>query len=867
MNLPTSTTENDIEAICRYLLDKPDGADILEATAVFAETSSSNRKLVACRLWGFVEKDERERVKITDRGRSAVSNSKEHKAQSCFGAISEFPAYMAVIRKAVNQEISTMAARDVSVIWKERFSSDVSNSESIRIEQAICFFNLLEGAGLGETTIGSSEQTTKFAFDAEKSRNFLRDSLTNYADAEEESTEVSDAADVSTETVVREVEKRKRDHVEAQGDMFGKLETTATSGEAFPSKMELRPERPMLLPSQTTQQDIDDICNHLMDKPAGATVSGAAAAFKNRDKRGQKRATCRQLGFVEKDTSGKIRITDRGRNVASGKAPRNQAFLDAISSLPAYRAVIEKAVCDGRFTISVPEVYSLWQKHFPTLFSKSEVLQTSQAICLFHVLEGASLGEVISDRPVKKTQFAMDEEKSRRFIRGSETGYAETQGESLEKRAEMETSRETVLREGEEDEKERTRAQGEDSGKPEAKRPSGETLLWNVELQQEPPMPLPSHTTIKNIDAICNHLLDKPAGATVSEATAVFGKSAWRGRKREVCMQLGFIEKDDDGRIKITERGRRAVCEEGIFRAQSCQDAISGLAEYRTIIKEAASNRKLIIMAPEVISLWRARFPSRVSKTEKDRSNQAICFFRLLKGAALGEMTMAKRGRKARFAFQKSKLHSFAGMIDKFTAEAQYEISREPNSDERALPDAEPGNRDHAEAQGESRRETGTTAVPMETGIQEAKTESSHADSLVRRRVYITYTEKKEVFDQVRELVAFGKFESVPAREYGNSEKAMNDMRSCRAAVIHADTDRKIRSDNGKQVRLVNETALIEIGTAMALYGHNIILIVEDGVELPSALHGLQKCQYSGKEIDGRSIMKLLRAFNDFDFN
>ncbi len=83
-------------------------------------------------------------------------------------------------------------------------------------------------------------------------------------------------------------------------------------------------------------------------------------------------------------------------------------------------------------------------------------------------------------------------------------------------------------------------------------------------------------------------------------------------------------------------------------------------------------------------------------------------------------------------------------------------------------------------------------------------------------------------------------------------------MRGCDTAVIHVGTD---GAPSG--LSLAGGDALIEIGAAIALYGRNFILLVEEGVELPSNLHGLVACRYSGDELDMAATMKLLKAFNE----
>jgi predicted nucleotide-binding protein len=49
----------------------------------------------------------------------------------------------------------------------------------------------------------------------------------------------------------------------------------------------------------------------------------------------------------------------------------------------------------------------------------------------------------------------------------------------------------------------------------------------------------------------------------------------------------------------------------------------------------------------------------------------------------------------------------------------------------------------------------------------------------------------------------------------------------------------------------------------MALYGRRFILLVKDGVKLPSNLQGLFEVRYSGDSLDGDATIKLLSAIAD----
>ena len=72
----------------------------------------------------------------------------------------------------------------------------------------------------------------------------------------------------------------------------------------------------------------------------------------------------------------------------------------------------------------------------------------------------------------------------------------------------------------------------------------------------------------------------------------------------------------------------------------------------------------------------------------------------------------------------------------------------------------------------------------------------------------------------------------------------MDDMRGCHAAVIHVGLEGMLYDQEGNEHPQVNGNVLIEIGAAMALYGRNFILLVEEGVKLPSNLQGLYECRY-----------------------
>jgi len=136
-------------------------------------------------------------------------------------------------------------------------------------------------------------------------------------------------------------------------------------------------------------------------------------------------------------------------------------------------------------------------------------------------------------------------------------------------------------------------------------------------------------------------------------------------------------------------------------------------------------------------------------------------------------------------------------------------------------------------------------------------------------RVFISHGKSRAIVTQIRELLTFGSLEPVVSVDRESTaipvpEKVFEDMRSCAAGVIHVGSEGELLDGQGNKHIHINQNVLIEIGAAMALYKKRVILLVEKGVQLPSNLQGLYRCEYSGDKLDYDATMKLLKTFNEF---
>ena len=153
--------------------------------------------------------------------------------------------------------------------------------------------------------------------------------------------------------------------------------------------------------------------------------------------------------------------------------------------------------------------------------------------------------------------------------------------------------------------------------------------------------------------------------------------------------------------------------------------------------------------------------------------------------------------------------------------------------------------------------------VPLKT------TESPISAAQLGNRVFITHGKNKDIVEQIKEILTFGKFAPVVSIEKEAvakpvPDKVLDDMRSCFAGIVHVSTDQKLMNTDGNEVIVLNPNVLIEIGAAMALYRRRFVLLVERGVTLPSNLQGLYEVRYEGSKLDYEATMKLLKAFNEF---
>lgn len=347
---------------------------------------------------------------------------------------------------------------------------------------------------------------------------------------------------------------------------------------------------------------------------------------------------------------------------------------------------------------------------------------------------------------------------------------------------------------------------------------------------------LPIRTTLEDVIALTSYLATKPMGAYPTDAKAVLEEGVLDGRKVSAYKFWGLIE-EADGRFKLSERGRTAGKNKGANIAKAMLEVVKNTPAYAAIVERAIHRDEMSFTAVEVATHWHEHFRSVASSNEKILNDQAVCFFQVAQGAGLGTLILGRKGAPTRFEFSDEGKNKF-GDIAPVLAPADA-VDKE-NDDEEV--------------------DDGAVFTPP-AGATPAAT--------FNNKVFITHGKNIKVLNQIKEIVSYGNYQPIIAQEHETlakpvPEKVMDDMRACSAAVIHVSSEATYKDASGKERAKINDNVLIEIGAAMALYKRNFILVVEDGLELPSNLQGLYQCRYSGDELGMEATMKLLKAYKEF---
>lgn len=350
-------------------------------------------------------------------------------------------------------------------------------------------------------------------------------------------------------------------------------------------------------------------------------------------------------------------------------------------------------------------------------------------------------------------------------------------------------------------------------------------------------MSLPVLTTAEDIEAVVGYLKTKPTGATTKEAKAVLQQTVDH-RKISALRFWGIISRDGD-KIKLASRGwelaRKSKSTEEILK-----EILDSVVPYRSALEWIHHQKFESVTNSDIAAHWHEHHSDALgSGNENAIKDQAVCFFRIAQGAGLGKMMVGRRESPTRLEIDREKLLHYV--------------------------------------------ESGPTALPLSQSIQDVEmeeevaednqktiadkvTKETSSDEPSKLRVFITHGKNLELVSQVEAILQLAEIDyEVAIKEETTAipvpEKVFGAMRRCTAGVIIVSQE-QVHGDSGAVQ--INPNVLIEIGAAFVLYDRRVVLLWEKGIQVPSNLQGLYRCEFERKELgwaEGMKLMKALKAF------
>jgi hypothetical protein len=360
-------------------------------------------------------------------------------------------------------------------------------------------------------------------------------------------------------------------------------------------------------------------------------------------------------------------------------------------------------------------------------------------------------------------------------------------------------------------------------------------------------MGLPILTTSEDVKGIVDYLRTKPTGATLAEARAVVGKNILDGRKIAAYQVWGFVLKDAE-RLKLTPRGwemaRKSKSESDVFR-----EVVSSISAYLSVLEWMHHQNMKFATNVDVAAHWHEHHKDACgTNNENTIKDQAVCFFHVAQAAALGTLTIGRRGQPTRLELDRTALKKFAEGGP--TAPPWLEPETQVVDPAEPTPNGVENLIDNAKV------EPPINVIPAST--QPQKPELS---------IFIAHGKNMDIVDQVQTLLDMADIKGEVAEAEESAaipvpEKVLTAMRRCNAGIIIVSVEERRKDADGHYA--INENVLIEVGAAFVLYDKRVVLVWDKRLPVPSNLQGLYRCEFEGNELSWTAGTKLMKAIKGF---
>lgn len=354
-------------------------------------------------------------------------------------------------------------------------------------------------------------------------------------------------------------------------------------------------------------------------------------------------------------------------------------------------------------------------------------------------------------------------------------------------------------------------------------------------------MPLPIRTTFEDIQAVCGFLGKKPTGATPAEARKILDAKYLDGRKL-AALKLWKLIDEQDGRLKITEDGRRVVRDES-GRVAALRRVVARVDAYRAVVERAHHKAEFSVSATDVAAHWHQHFKGDASDSDRILNDQAVCFFQIATSAGLGSLVIGRKGNATRFEFDPKVVREFvdAEELDEPTPsvdglEEEEEVTEPPATPSRDVQMNIPN----------------AAAPPNQLG---------QAIFVAHGKNKTALTQLKTILDQFKIPYKVAIDEPNLGRPIGT--KVREIMQACNCAILIFTADEEFQDSSGNKVWRPSENVVFELGASGYLYEKRIVIMKEDGVTFPTNFSDLGYISFSKDQLNAKAmdVLKELIGF------
>jgi predicted nucleotide-binding protein len=351
-------------------------------------------------------------------------------------------------------------------------------------------------------------------------------------------------------------------------------------------------------------------------------------------------------------------------------------------------------------------------------------------------------------------------------------------------------------------------------------------------------MALPIRTTLEDVDAICKFLGKKPTGASPAEARKILDPKYLDGRKLAALKLWGLIEEQDDGKLKITQRGRLLIKDES-GRQSALLAAVRDVPAYTALVERAAHRNETSLSAIDAAAHWHEHFSADASENDKILNDQAVCFFQLAVGTGLGTLVVGRKGAPTRFEFNAVSLRAF---------------TEEGSGNDAPSPDPPPGG-------APLHKDAPTPVAPRGPAVEEV--------AKLGQAIFVAHGKNKKPLEQLKRILDQFKIPHRVAMEEPNlgrpiGTKVREIMQGCNCAILIFTADEQFRSADGNQeIWRPSENVVFELGASGYLYGNRIVIMKEDAVEFPTNFRELGYISFAKDQLEAKA-MEILKELIGF---